>query len=329
MNASARSRAGFATLAAAALVSGLVGVNAAAAVTGLPAADAAPSAAAATPGSPSSATVADLQHAAVTEAFAYASYRAYATQADADHDPVAARVWRTIADVEYHDHFVKEGEQSGLVGTNRENVTAALRSERQAQADYRRWIADARAAGCTSVAKALREIRRDEAGHARLLEQALGTVRSDDGTGDAPVPVGPSSTPVATRRTAPACADATVAADLADALNSEATAWAQYDQWADHAANTGSPRLAALFAAIGAVELEEHFATEANLAGLVGDRNHNLAASIASEQDAIMMYARYATAADARGDATAADLFREVRGDEQGHLRSFQALRGE
>ena len=117
-----------------------------------------------------------------------------------------------------------------------------------------------------------------------------------------------------------------LAVALQAAMESETLAWGQYTQWAAQAANTGDPRLAALFREVAAVELEDHFATEANLAGLVGSTASNLRASIASEQDAIAMYGRDTAAERARGDVAAADLTAEVRGDEQGHLASFRAL---
>ena len=266
--------------------------------------------------SPSTATVAELQHAMVTEAFAYGQYRAYADAAEAAGDPTAADTWRAVADVEHWDHFVSEGAQTGLVGTNAEDLRAAIASESGAARDYGRWAATADAAGCPAVAATLREIRADEQGHLDLFRQAAAGV----------VPQGPSVDRVAIHPASPACASPAVAAALQAAMESETLAWGQYTQWAAQAVNTGDPRLAALFREVAAVELEDHFATEANLAGLVGTTASDLRDSLASERDAIAMYGRYAVAERARGDVAAADLATEVRGDEQGHLASFRAL---
>lgn len=273
---------------------------------------------AATTASPSPATVAELQHAMVTEALAYGQYRAYADAAEATGDRTAADTWRAVADVEHWDHFVSEGAQTGLVGTNAQDVRAAIASESGAVRDYGRWAATADAAGCPAVAATLREIRSDEQGHLALFQQAAA----------GSVPAGPSVDRVATRPSSPACASPAVATALQAAMESETLAWGQYTQWAAQAVNTGDPRLAALFREVAAVELEDHFATEANLAGLVGSTASNLRDSLASERDAIAMYGRYAAAERARGDVAAADLVTEVRGDEQGHLASFRALAG-
>ncbi|TFV33241.1 hypothetical protein E4K10_30905 [Streptomyces sp. T1317-0309] len=51
----------------------------------------------------------------------------------------------------------------------------------------------------------------------------------------------------------------------------------------------------------------------------------NLKTSIASEQEASDMYARYADEAQKAGDTGAADFFREARGDEMGHHQTFTA----
>lgn len=280
------------------------------------AAVATPGSAATAGGTPSPATVAEVRHAMVTEAFAYGQYRAYADAAEASGDRTAADAWRSVADVEYWDHFVSEGQQVGLVGTNEDDVRAAIASESGAVGDYGRWARVADRAGCPEVAATFREIADDEQGHLALFRAAR----------DGHAPAGPSVDRVAIVPSAPACGDAAVAAALSAAMDSETLAWGQYTQWAQQAVNTGEPALAALFREVAAVELEDHFATEANLAGLVGTVRSDLDASIASEQDAIAMYGRYAAAASSRGDTATASLLSEVRGDEQGHLASFSAL---
>ena len=71
------------------------------------------------------------------------------------------------------------------------------------------------------------------------------------------------------------------------------------------------------------MELREHFTGEANLAGLVGSTAANLRAAIAGETEDLAMYGSYAAAATRIGDRSAAELFREIQRDEQGHQAAF------
>ena len=74
------------------------------------------------------------------------------------------------------------------------------------------------------------------------------------------------------------------------------------------------------------VELNEHFAELAALAGLVAaDTNANLNDAITGEQhEGDVMYPDYARQADQAGNPQAANLFREIAGDEKTHAQTFQ-----
>ena len=93
---------------------------------------------------------------------------------------------------------------------------------------------------------------------------------------------------------------------------------------AGQAARTGQPKLAKLFSGTAQIELREHFAGEAVLAGLVGSNAANLQDAIDGETDeATTMYPKYAHQASKKGCTVAADLFTEIAGDEAGHAAAY------
>ncbi len=106
----------------------------------------------------------------------------------------------------------------------------------------------------------------------------------------------------------------------------KAFAYAKYMRYADQARRDGNSAVAQLFASTAAIELNEHFASLANLAGLVAaSTNANLTDAINGEQhEADVMYPDYARQADAAGNPQAAGLFREIAGDEKTHQKAFQ-----
>ncbi|HZC31471.1 MAG TPA: ferritin family protein [Gaiellaceae bacterium] len=109
------------------------------------------------------------------------------------------------------------------------------------------------------------------------------------------------------------------------ALQGEAFAYARYSLFAAAARERGAVRLASLFDGLAAVELDEHFAELADLAGLVGSDADNLRVALEDENtEAAATYPRYAAEARARGDAAAAERFAELAEDELGHAKTLE-----
>ena len=112
-------------------------------------------------------------------------------------------------------------------------------------------------------------------------------------------------------------------------MQGEAFAYAKYMRYADQARRDGNTAVAQLFTNTANVELNEHFASLATLAGLVAaDTNANLNDAITGEQhEADVMYPDYAQQADQAGNPQAANLFREIAGDEKTHQQAFEKAR--
>jgi rubrerythrin len=92
-----------------------------------------------------------------------------------------------------------------------------------------------------------------------------------------------------------------------------------------HAAGSQHSAVAGLFRGTAAVELREHFAGEAVLAGLVGGDAADLRDTISGETyEHTTMYPGFATQAARDGCRAAADLFQEIAADEGGHLAAFR-----
>ncbi len=265
-------------------------------------------------------TKANLQAAMHAEAFAYAKYTLFAEAAASSGHPDVAALFGRTAGVELRDHFTAESKLLGFVGSNLANLQVGISGESQDLTDYARWAQEATTDGCDAAAELFAEVRRDEAGHLVRYTAAVQAL-VDPETG-ATVPAPPTVTPVAVRP-GPATCSARTVRNLQAAMAGEAFAYAKYTLFADNARATGQPQLAALFAATAEVELREHFTGEANLAGLVGSTAANLRAAIAGETEDLAMYGSYAAAATRIGDRSAAELFREIQRDEQGHQAAF------
>jgi rubrerythrin len=114
--------------------------------------------------------------------------------------------------------------------------------------------------------------------------------------------------------------------NLSTAMHGEAFAYAKYLLYAEHARKSGSKELADLFEKTANTERFEHFAEEAELAGLVGSNAENLRDAIKGESYEIdIMYLECAGQARAAGDAAAAARFEEIRHDEIGHRDAFKS----
>jgi rubrerythrin len=113
--------------------------------------------------------------------------------------------------------------------------------------------------------------------------------------------------------------------NLLTALHGEAFAYARYKLMAARALEGGDIDLAEMLEGIAAVELNEHFAELAELAGLVGPDDVNLVTAIQDENTEVEeTYRLFAEAARAAGETAVAERFEEIRGDEREHLRTLE-----
>ncbi|MFF0311218.1 ferritin family protein [Streptosporangium sp. NPDC004379] len=274
-------------------------------------------------GGVSASTRDDLMNAIQGEAFAYAKYRAYAAQAGREDLPDVQELYERIARVELREHLAEQAKLAGLVGDDAANLRTAISGETyEARTMYPGFAAQARAAGDPNAAKLFSEIAGDEAGHRSRFTRALRAL-SNPSSGVS-VPAGPVARPVSIPEGPPQVSARTLE-NLRTAMRGEALAHARYGLYAEHARANGHPRLAMLFEHIAQIELTEHFAEEAKLAGLVRSTAANLCESAAGEtQEGTGMYPGYARKATAAGDRAAAERFSEIARDELKHAREFK-----
>jgi rubrerythrin len=113
--------------------------------------------------------------------------------------------------------------------------------------------------------------------------------------------------------------------NLLAALHGEAFAYARYALFAKAAREGGEERIAELFDGLAAVELHEHFAELAGLAGLVGTTEANLQAAIADENEEVeRTYPSFAQQARDAGDVAAVERFLELAEDEREHEKALE-----
>jgi rubrerythrin len=114
--------------------------------------------------------------------------------------------------------------------------------------------------------------------------------------------------------------------NLHTAMKGEAFAYASYMLYAEQARKTGQPEIAQLFENASKTERFEHFAEEAELAGLVGTNEENLRTAIKGETyESTTMYREFAEQAVSVEDHAAAERFEEIRQDEMKHRAMFEA----
>ena len=113
--------------------------------------------------------------------------------------------------------------------------------------------------------------------------------------------------------------------NLYTSMHGEAFAYVKYLLYAEHARKSGNIELADLFEKTANTERFEHFAEEAQLAGLVGSDADNLKDAIKGESYEIdTMYLEFAEGAKVANDLAAAARFEEIRHDEMGHRDAFK-----
>lgn len=109
------------------------------------------------------------------------------------------------------------------------------------------------------------------------------------------------------------------------ALRGEAVAHARYLLFAAAARKRGDARLASMFEGIAAVELQEHFAELADLAGLVGTDADNIRTALVDENREVEeTYPRFAEQATAAGEAAVGERFEEMAEDEREHEKTLE-----
>jgi rubrerythrin len=119
--------------------------------------------------------------------------------------------------------------------------------------------------------------------------------------------------------------DAKTHENVLAAMHGEAFAYARYQLFAKTARKGGDDRLASMFEGIAAVELEEHFAELADLAGLAGTDADNIGAALQDENDEVeAMYPAFAEQARLAGEAAVAARFEEMAEDERAHEKTLE-----
>lgn len=267
----------------------------------------------------------DLDASMRGEAYAYASYSLFAAQARKQGLASVDGLFQRTAKVELGEHFAEEAALSGLAGSDAADLQAALKGEAyESQTMYATFAKQARQDGDASAAEVFEELARDEAAHHSAFTKALEAVR----TGRGSIPAPPSAAAEAVRAGAPRVRAARTKTDLDTAMHGEALAAAKYTQFAKAATAHGNQALARLFSGIAEIELREHFAAMAQLAGTVGTTRENLTKAITGERyESGSMYPAFAQKARTAGDSAAAQLFSHNAEDEAAHARSFETAR--
>jgi rubrerythrin len=258
------------------------------------------------------------------EALAHAKYLAYATQAQQAGRAQAAQEFTSASQTELSDHFAREADLIGLGGDVAANLRDAISGEtNEVDTMYPGFAKQATADNDPAAAALFTEIAAEEATHLKGFTTALTAVTSPGATVPSPVGSTPTPAPIAV---GPARSSGTTLTNLRAAMQGEAFAYAKYMRYADEARRSGNSAVAQLFTNTADVELNEHFAALAGLAGLVqADTNANLKDAITGEQhEAEVMYPDYARQADQAGNPQAASLFREIAGDEKTHAQAFE-----
>ena len=112
------------------------------------------------------------------EAYAFAMYLLYATQARKHGRPEIAQLFEQVATEEYFGHFVEQALEVGVIGMEAENLHLAIEEEAfEAEVMYRDFQAQAEAVGDHAAAQRFRRLREDER---RNRDQFLAVLRALD-----------------------------------------------------------------------------------------------------------------------------------------------------
>ncbi|HET7516922.1 MAG TPA: ferritin family protein [Actinomycetes bacterium] len=112
------------------------------------------------------------------EAFAFATYLLYATQARKHGRPQIAELFERVAREEYFGHFVEQALEVGVIGMEAENLHLAIEEEAfEAEVMYRDFQTQAEAVGDLAAAERFSRLREDER---RNRDQFLAALRALD-----------------------------------------------------------------------------------------------------------------------------------------------------
>ncbi|MGI5137807.1 ferritin family protein [Streptomyces sp. CA-106110] len=228
----------------------------------------------------------------------------------------------TTAQTELNEHLHQAATLAGVVGANAANLRQAINGETyEHQVMYRGFADQACKDGDLEAAKLFTEIAADEGRHRDAYRTALTVVTTGRGT----IPAPPKADMVSVPAGLPKVKAARTKANLDTAMHGEALAHAKYMLFAARAQQSGDPALTRLFEGTAGVELHEHFAGEAVLAGLVRTTKENLRRAITGEHtEATTLYPGFAKRASAVGDTAANRYFRDTAADEAKHAAAFQ-----
>lgn len=108
------------------------------------------------------------------EAFAYAKYKLFASQARQAGHLDLADLFDKTADQEFFEHFKEEADLLGLVGTDEQDLNHAIAGESfEVDTMYKDYAKQAQEDGDEAVAHRFDEIRHDEAAHLLAFQEAL------------------------------------------------------------------------------------------------------------------------------------------------------------
>jgi rubrerythrin len=97
------------------------------------------------------------------EAYAFARYLLYATQARRHGRPQLAELFQQVASQEYFGHFAEQALEAGVIGMEAENLHLAIEEEAyRAEVMYHDFQAQAAAVGDHAAAEQFRRLREDE-----------------------------------------------------------------------------------------------------------------------------------------------------------------------
>ena len=113
------------------------------------------------------------------EAFAYAKYSLYASQARRNGNSELAQLFEDAANTERFEHFGEEAQVAHLVKSDADNLKDAIEGESyEVDTMYREFAKEAAASGDNVAADRFEEIRHDEAKHRDAFQAALAKLGS-------------------------------------------------------------------------------------------------------------------------------------------------------
>ncbi|GGM72201.1 hypothetical protein GCM10010106_18110 [Thermopolyspora flexuosa] len=255
------------------------------------------------------------------ESFAYAANRAFAVQAHAEDLRRIRDLYDRGALIERR-HFAELAALIELVKDNATNLRHAIQGAESTARMYRRFAAEAKKDGELAAARLFHDLALDEADNRDRFREALQAI-TKPGSG-ARIPADVSVKKTIIKAGPPKVRTARTLRNLRTAMEREALAFLTDVLFAEHAKATGRPTLAKLFGSVALVELTEHFAKEAILAGLVKKTRTNVCTTIKGENyESTTLYPRFARQADRAGDYVAAELFLSIADDDGRQARSL------